>query len=160
MGQEFLEDKQWNWDPNDIAHLIWWGGLNQLLGAIDQAMVDHLRFTQDSNPAALESARTARRKRQRIPRPRPEPRHRLSTLAGRHRPRRHRRRHAGRNDVVQLRRRLPVSRRRGRKSSTSDVYDNFPIPRLPAMTAPSPPTALHSTASTPQPASPSPPTAW
>jgi 1,4-alpha-glucan branching enzyme len=43
MGQEFLEDKQWNSDPTDAAHLIWWAGLN----AGDQSMVDHLRFTQD-----------------------------------------------------------------------------------------------------------------
>jgi 1,4-alpha-glucan branching enzyme len=43
MGQEFLEDKQWNSDPGDSAHLIWWAGL----GAGDQSMVDHLRFTQD-----------------------------------------------------------------------------------------------------------------
>ena len=42
MGQEFLEDKQWNWDPT-APNLIWWGGVN---GA-DQAMVNHLRFTQD-----------------------------------------------------------------------------------------------------------------
>jgi len=44
MGQEFLEDKQWSWDPTSSANLIWWNGLNT--GA-DQAMVDHLRFTQD-----------------------------------------------------------------------------------------------------------------
>jgi 1,4-alpha-glucan branching enzyme len=44
MGQEFLEDKQWNDDPSDSAHLIWWYGLNS--GA-DTAMVNHLRFTQD-----------------------------------------------------------------------------------------------------------------
>jgi 1,4-alpha-glucan branching enzyme len=42
MGQEFLEDKQWNWDPTS-PNLIWWAGVN---GA-DQAMVNHLRFTQD-----------------------------------------------------------------------------------------------------------------
>lgn len=42
MGQEFLENKQWNWDL--ARHLlIWWDGVN---GA-DQAMVNHLRFTQD-----------------------------------------------------------------------------------------------------------------
>src|SRR5215472_12640012 len=27
MGQEFLEDKQWSWDPAS-ANLIWWAGLN------------------------------------------------------------------------------------------------------------------------------------
>jgi 1,4-alpha-glucan branching enzyme len=43
MGQEFLEDKQWNWDPKS-ANLIWWDGVD--LGA-DQAMVNHLRFTRD-----------------------------------------------------------------------------------------------------------------
>jgi 1,4-alpha-glucan branching enzyme len=42
MGQEFLEDKQWNWDPTS-PNLIWWGGVD---GA-DEAMVNHLRFTQD-----------------------------------------------------------------------------------------------------------------
>ncbi len=43
MGQEFLEDKQWSDDPAS-PNLIWWNGVN---GA-DQAMVDHLRFTQDA----------------------------------------------------------------------------------------------------------------
>ncbi|HUD68204.1 MAG TPA: alpha amylase C-terminal domain-containing protein [Candidatus Sulfotelmatobacter sp.] len=42
MGQEFLEDKQWSWDLSQDL-LIWWDGVN---GA-DQAMVNHLRFTQD-----------------------------------------------------------------------------------------------------------------
>jgi 1,4-alpha-glucan branching enzyme len=52
MGQEFLEDKQWCSDPRipDLDHLIWWGGLE--LGAdgkaVDPAMADHLRFTQDA----------------------------------------------------------------------------------------------------------------
>jgi 1,4-alpha-glucan branching enzyme len=44
MGQEFLEDKQWNCDPADSAHLIGWSGLNT---GSDKTMVDHLRFTQD-----------------------------------------------------------------------------------------------------------------
>jgi len=43
MGQEFFEDKQWSWDPKS-SNLIWWTGLNT---GSDQAMVDHLRFTQD-----------------------------------------------------------------------------------------------------------------
>jgi 1,4-alpha-glucan branching enzyme len=43
MGQEFLEDKQWSWDPTS-PNLIWWAGLNP--GA-DTARADHLRFTQD-----------------------------------------------------------------------------------------------------------------
>lgn len=42
MGQEFFEDKQWNWDLAQNL-LIWWDGVN---GA-DKAMVNHLRFTQD-----------------------------------------------------------------------------------------------------------------
>jgi 1,4-alpha-glucan branching enzyme len=44
MGQEFLEDRQWNCDPADSAHLIGWSGLNT---GSDKAMVDQLRFTQD-----------------------------------------------------------------------------------------------------------------
>jgi 1,4-alpha-glucan branching enzyme len=44
MGQEFLEQKQWNCDPADSAHLIVWAGLDT---GIDESMVDHLRFTQD-----------------------------------------------------------------------------------------------------------------
>jgi 1,4-alpha-glucan branching enzyme len=44
MGQEFLEQKQWNCDPADSAHLIGWAGLDT---ASDQSMVNHLRFTQD-----------------------------------------------------------------------------------------------------------------
>ena len=43
MGQEFLEDKQWSWDPAS-SNLIWWGGL---AAGQDPAMVNHLRFMQD-----------------------------------------------------------------------------------------------------------------
>ena len=43
MGQEFLEDKQWNWDPAS-ANVISWAGLNT---GTDTARVNHLRFTQD-----------------------------------------------------------------------------------------------------------------
>jgi len=43
MGQEFLEDKQWDWNPQ-AGNLIWWDGL---VSGSDKAMVDHLRFTQD-----------------------------------------------------------------------------------------------------------------
>jgi 1,4-alpha-glucan branching enzyme len=43
MGQEFLEDKQWSWDPTS-PNLIWWGGLNP---GTDTVRADHLRFTQD-----------------------------------------------------------------------------------------------------------------
>ncbi len=42
MGQEFLEDKQWNEDPGG-SNLIYWAGLD----AGDKAMSDQLRFTQD-----------------------------------------------------------------------------------------------------------------
>jgi 1,4-alpha-glucan branching enzyme len=50
MGQEFLEDKQWGADPLDTSQLIWWGGLvEDATGkAVDGAMMDHLRFTQDA----------------------------------------------------------------------------------------------------------------
>ena len=44
MGQEFLAANPWNCDPRDSAHLIGWQGLET---GSDQAMVDHLRFTQD-----------------------------------------------------------------------------------------------------------------
>jgi 1,4-alpha-glucan branching enzyme len=44
MGQEFLEDKQWSWNPEDSNYLLWWTGLNN---GQDPAMVNHLRFTQD-----------------------------------------------------------------------------------------------------------------
>jgi 1,4-alpha-glucan branching enzyme len=49
MGQEFLEDKQWCPDPRTADNLIWWGGLAAAPGggAVDQAMADHLKFTQD-----------------------------------------------------------------------------------------------------------------
>lgn len=43
MGQEFLEDKQWNWDPSS-SNLIWWAGLNP---GTDTARANHLHFTQD-----------------------------------------------------------------------------------------------------------------
>ena len=42
MAQEFLEDKQWNDNP-DPANLIWWGGLE----GGDKAMADFLRFTRE-----------------------------------------------------------------------------------------------------------------
>jgi 1,4-alpha-glucan branching enzyme len=42
MGEEFLEDKQWNDDPQG-SNLIWWDGLN----GGDSSMADFLRFTQD-----------------------------------------------------------------------------------------------------------------
>jgi 1,4-alpha-glucan branching enzyme len=44
MGQEFLAANPWNCDPRDADHLIGW---NSLRTGSDQAMVDHLRFTQD-----------------------------------------------------------------------------------------------------------------
>jgi 1,4-alpha-glucan branching enzyme len=42
MGQEFLEDKQWNENPAG-SNLIYWAGLN----SGDKAMTDQLRFTKD-----------------------------------------------------------------------------------------------------------------
>jgi 1,4-alpha-glucan branching enzyme len=42
MGQEFLEDKQWDTNPAG-SNLIYWGGL----ASGNKAMVDQLRFTQD-----------------------------------------------------------------------------------------------------------------
>ncbi len=44
MGQEFLEDQQWNCDPTATANLLDWTSLDT---GSDQAMVNHLRFTQD-----------------------------------------------------------------------------------------------------------------
>jgi 1,4-alpha-glucan branching enzyme len=44
MGQEFLEDQQWTWDPTLTSNLLDWAGLNN---GTDIAMVNHLRFTQD-----------------------------------------------------------------------------------------------------------------
>ena len=49
MGQEFLEDKPWCPDPRQPEHMIWWGGLASAGShAVDPAMADHLRFTQDA----------------------------------------------------------------------------------------------------------------
>jgi 1,4-alpha-glucan branching enzyme len=42
MGEEFLEDKQWDDDPKGPT-LIGWNGLN----SGDKSMADYLRFTQD-----------------------------------------------------------------------------------------------------------------
>lgn len=49
MGQEMLEDKQWCPDPACQQQLVWWGGLvaNPQGRAVDPAMADHLRFTQE-----------------------------------------------------------------------------------------------------------------
>jgi len=44
MGQEFLEDQQWNDDPTVAANLIDWAGLG---GAADSTMRDYLGFMQD-----------------------------------------------------------------------------------------------------------------
>jgi 1,4-alpha-glucan branching enzyme len=57
MGQEFLEDKQWSWDPTS-ADLLYWGGLAP---GVDIAMQNHLKFMQDLirvrwNQAALRSS--------------------------------------------------------------------------------------------------------
>lgn len=38
MGQEFLEPKQWHWDPKSANLLSW---------ALDKKMSDHVRFTRD-----------------------------------------------------------------------------------------------------------------
>lgn len=43
MGQEFLEDKPWDSNPNG-PDLLWWDGLDS---DIDPAMTDHLRCTRD-----------------------------------------------------------------------------------------------------------------
>jgi 1,4-alpha-glucan branching enzyme len=45
MGQEFLEDKQWDWDPKS-SNLLFWDGLNPGVEP-DPAMRNHLHFTQD-----------------------------------------------------------------------------------------------------------------
>ena len=49
MGQEFLEDKQWDTLPSGPL-LLWWDGVEK---GFDCAMMDHLRFSQDLNPPAL-----------------------------------------------------------------------------------------------------------
>jgi 1,4-alpha-glucan branching enzyme len=61
MGQEFLEDKQWSPDPRTPDNLIWWGGLAAAPGggAVDPAMANHLKFTQDA--VALRCAQPALR---------------------------------------------------------------------------------------------------
>ena len=43
MGQEFLEDKQWSWDPKS-SNLLWWDGITT---GSDKKMMDYLRFTQE-----------------------------------------------------------------------------------------------------------------
>ncbi|MBV8831507.1 MAG: alpha amylase C-terminal domain-containing protein [Acidobacteriaceae bacterium] len=43
MGQEFLEDKQWSWDPKATGNLLYWDGI---LNATDPAMVDFARFAK------------------------------------------------------------------------------------------------------------------
>ena len=43
MGEEFLEDKQWDCIPTEPNVLIWWAGLN----SGDKSMTDFLRFMQD-----------------------------------------------------------------------------------------------------------------
>jgi 1,4-alpha-glucan branching enzyme len=50
MGQEFLEDKQWCPDPRTPGDMIWWAGLASAPGggAVDPAMANHLKFTQDA----------------------------------------------------------------------------------------------------------------
>lgn len=55
MGQEFLEDKPWDTDPNG-PNLLCWDGLD---AGADRAMADQLRFTQDL--LRLRNTRTALR---------------------------------------------------------------------------------------------------
>ena len=43
MGQEVLEDKQWDVNPQPYD-MVWWAGVN---AGLDSAMVNHLRFMQD-----------------------------------------------------------------------------------------------------------------
>ena len=43
MGQEVLEDKQWDVNPQPYD-LVWWAGVN---AGLDPSMVNHLRFLQD-----------------------------------------------------------------------------------------------------------------
>lgn len=43
MGQEVLEDKQWNVIPQPYD-MVWWQGVNS---GLDPSMVNHLRFMQD-----------------------------------------------------------------------------------------------------------------
>jgi 1,4-alpha-glucan branching enzyme len=78
MGQEFLKDKQWSWDPKS-SDLLWWDGLNT--GA-DAAMVDHLRFTQDLIRLRLESAGVTRGQCESVPRQQPKTGACLSALVG------------------------------------------------------------------------------
>jgi 1,4-alpha-glucan branching enzyme len=44
MGQEFLENQQWNWDPTASADLISWQDLDP---GVNSASANHLRFMQD-----------------------------------------------------------------------------------------------------------------
>ncbi len=44
MGQEFLQDTQWNWDPKALANLINWAGIGS---GGNPVMTDFLRFTTD-----------------------------------------------------------------------------------------------------------------
>jgi hypothetical protein len=46
MGQEFLEDKQWSWDPTS-SNLLYWDGLNS---GTDVAMVNSKVFESDLQP--------------------------------------------------------------------------------------------------------------
>jgi 1,4-alpha-glucan branching enzyme len=43
MGQEVLEDKQWDVNPQP-DDMVWWAGVN---AGLDPSMVNHLRFVQD-----------------------------------------------------------------------------------------------------------------
>jgi 1,4-alpha-glucan branching enzyme len=43
MGEEFLEDKLWSDNPHRRDLLIWWAGV----AGLDQAMIDHHRWTRD-----------------------------------------------------------------------------------------------------------------
>lgn len=44
MGQEFLEDKQWNWDPTALNNLIWWHGIDP---DVNPARAGQLMFMRD-----------------------------------------------------------------------------------------------------------------
>ena len=124
MGQEFLEDKQWSWDPSS-PNLIWWAGLNP---ERDTAQGESSSLYAGSDPAALELSCAAWRQRESVSRSQPESRECISSLAGRHRAGRDRGRHSRRR----LRGTTTASGFRfggpWREVFNSDVYDNWVNP--------------------------------
>ena len=125
MGQEFLEDKYWSDWPGRPELLIWWEGSK----AKDKHMSDQHRFTRDIMWLRRKHPALRGEGSQRLSRAQRQPRHRLTSLAAGHRPRRGDRRQPEREHVLQsqLSHRVSPAAATGTRCSTATSTTNGSI---------------------------------